>query len=94
MLTLQELNDMGPNIVFAQGDIENSPKGAYMTDHRRGDMLSWVAKRGQINDWAIYIHWKESGYDFVKTNGDKILNKAIIQKLVPCTPEVLDQYRF
>ena len=94
MLTLEQLKAMPPGTVFAQGEAENSPDGIYMTSYRIGDPLLWVAKRGGVHDWAIYIHWADQGRDFVISNGDKVMDKANIKKLVPCEDEAFKMYRF
>jgi hypothetical protein len=94
MLTLQELKDMKPKTVFATGIVENSPNGIYMTDHNVGGKLLWVAKRGGIHDWCIYIHWEDRGLNYVITNGDKVTNEHNIKKLVPCDDEAFKMYRY
>ena len=93
MLTLDKLKEMEPGTVFATGIISNSPEGVYMTDERYGDKLRWVAKRGGIHDWAIYIGWEEKSLEYVKDYGDKVYNEFNIKKLVPCTDEAYKQYR-
>jgi len=79
-------------VVFASGLIPNEPGGLYMTDVRQGDLLMWVAKKGAIDDWAIYAHWKEKGISFVTTNGHKV-SKRDIRDLVPCDEEMFNAYR-
>lgn len=85
MLTLQQLKDMEPHTVFAQGVnlnlvLHSSP-------------IRWVAVRGGIHDWAIYYHTEHSSYDFVRRNGDKVHTKEAITTLVPCDEEAYQQYR-
>lgn len=92
-LTLEDLNNLEPLMPFSTGTIENSPKGIYMTNNRIGDKLLWVAKRGRINDWAIYIHWEENGETYVLDHGDKVRDREHIKKLVPCTDEAFKNYR-
>ena len=94
MLTLQKLKDMKPGEIIAQGTTTNSPEGVYMTDSNKGKELLWVAKRGQIHDWAIYIHWAEKGLQYVIEQGDKVMSKDYIEKLVPCEPKAFDMYRY
>ncbi len=93
MLTVQMLQDMPPETVFASGTIENSPDGLFMVNNNIGKSLMWAAKRGRIHDWAIYCYWANSGLDFVLSNGDKIINESNIKKLVPCDSEALKMYR-
>lgn len=93
MLTLEKLKEMPPHEVIASGVIENSHEGIYMTPMDIGRKLRWVAKRGEIHDWAIYITWASYGLEFALTNGDKITSQANIKKLVPCNEEALSWYR-
>ena len=94
MLTKEQFDKIPDGNVFVKGEVENSPLGIYMIDSNKGKMLKWVAKKGYANDWCIYCHWSESGYDFVLSNGDKVSGEENIKKLVPCTDEVFKQYRY
>jgi hypothetical protein len=58
-----------------------------------GRMLIWVAIRGYIEDWAIYVHWADKGLDYVIQNGDKITNIHHIKQLVHCNDAALSLYR-
>jgi len=93
MLTIEQLKQMPPGNIFAQGEIENSPNGIYMTDLFVGRKMIWVAKRGMIHDWVIYIHWVDMGINYVISNGDKVRDEKNIRKLVPCTDEAFKMYR-
>ena len=93
MLTLQRLKDMKPGI-FAQGEVVDSPKGANMAN--TGKMMKWVAVRGDIHDWAIYTDnpfTPQSSFEGVRDYGDKIHDRDVVQKLVPCEKEALALYR-
>lgn len=92
MLSLKQLQDMPPHTSFALGKVWDSPNGVNMTNS--GKELKWIAKRGEIHDWAIYIGWATQSNEYIKTQGDKIYNKEIIKKLVPCDDEALEMYRF
>ena len=94
MLTKKQLELLPPGTVFRVGVSINKPDDLYMTNDNIGKELLWVAKRGQIHDWAIYVHWKERGEEFVTQMGNKLQNKELIQKLVPCDEEALALYRF
>ncbi len=71
LLTAEQLTDMKPG-VFAKGEIENSQNGIYMTHNDVGRKLKWVAVRGGIPDWKIYVLWADNDFETVRTNGDKI----------------------
>ena len=92
MLTLQQLKDMEPGTTFATGETIDNENGINMT--RSGQALRWVACRGGIHDWAIYIHKASWSEDEVKSNGDKVTSEHNIKKLVPCDDEAFGMYRY
>lgn len=94
MLTLDQLNRYKPGDIITKGTTSNSEEGIFMTSHAPGRELLWVAKVGGINDWAIYIGWKDGGMTHVIQYGDKVTDITNIRKLVPCTDEALEMYRF
>ena len=63
-----------------------------MTNSNIGKKLLWLAKRGAIHDWAIYVHWADRGFDYVLHEGDKV-SKYNVRKLIKCTDEALNMYR-
>jgi hypothetical protein len=89
-LTLQDLKDMEPGI-FATGTINDGPTGINMTRSER--TLRWVATRGGIHDWAIYIAPEDWSAEAVKRSGDKVHNDENIKKLVACDDEAFGMYR-
>lgn len=91
MLTLQQLKDMEPGI-FASGVTTDDAEGINMT--RSGQELRWVATRGGIHDWAIYIHKASWSEQEVKDRGDKVTSEHNIKKLVPCDDEAFGMYRY
>lgn len=88
------LDEMVPETIFAKGIIPNAPDGLYMTNSNIGKQLLWVAQRGEINDWTIYVHWAENGEAFVINSGDKVISTYNIKNLVPCEEEAFSRYRF
>ena len=92
MLTKKMLEEMPPQTIFATGETIDSPAGVNMT--ASGRMMRWVAVRGGISDWAIYIHWIEKDIDFIKRFGDKVHSSYNIRKLVKCTDEAFARYRY
>lgn len=92
-LTMAKLKALKPQSIIATGTVRNNPDEVYMTETNYNRKLLWVAKKGAIDDWAIYIHWETSGQGFVISNGDKVRDSTHIQRLVPCDAEVLAAYR-
>ena len=90
-LTLQDLKDMKPGI-FAKGGTYDNPEGCNMSNSGRG--LRWVATRGDIYDWTIYVHFVDKDWEWIRRNGDKVRNENNIRKLVPCDDEAFKMYRF
>jgi hypothetical protein len=91
-LTLERLKTLPPTQMFADGIIVDSPDGLNMTNS--GNMLRWVAKTGAIGDWCIYCHWAVYDVNYIMSNGDKVLDRFNIRRLVPCTDEALAMYRY
>lgn len=91
MLTLQQLKEMEPDTIFATGETTDGYDAVNM--YGKGQELRWVATRGGIHDWAIYIAPKDWDEAMVKSNGDKVHNRESVRKLVPCDDEALGMYR-
>jgi len=92
MLSLKQLQDMPEHTIFAHGETVNSPEGINMSNDGRS--LRWIAKRGQIHDWAIYIGIASWDDRMVASNGDKVTGKENIKKLVPCDDEAFGMYKY
>ena len=92
MLTVDQLKNMKPDTIFASGETTDDPDGINMTGS--GKELRWVACRGGIHDWAIYIQGSNWTDDMVKRMGDKVTSEANIRKLVPCDDEAFGWYRY
>ena len=90
-LTLEMLKEMKPGI-FARGETTDSPEGCNITNS--GDLLRWVAVRGGIHDWAIYCHFADKDWEWIRLNGDKIYNENNIRKIVECDDESFKMYRY
>lgn len=93
MLTVEKLMKLEPGI-FATGTARNSPDDVYMTNEFPDRELRWVAVRGEVHDWAIYVHWSEESADWVKSWGDKVRTPSYIRSLVLCDDEAFKMYRF
>ncbi len=86
---------MAPDTIFAQGEVRDNPEGVNMAN--TGQSLMWVAVRGGIYDWAIYIdnpYIPLGSYSGVRSNGDKVTNEENIKKLVPCDDDAFAMYRY
>lgn len=94
MLTIEKLDAMRPETMIAHGICINCPDDIFMTRSNIGREMIWVAMRGEVSDWTIYVGWKDTGLDRIISNGDKLHNEKHIRKLVPCTVEAYERYRF
>ena len=92
LLTLEDLKSMQPATIFAKGESADSPEGINMTNS--GKTLRWVAVRGGIHDWAIYCHWADKDFDWIRRRGDKVYSASAIRKLCPCNDEAFRRYRY
>lgn len=86
-LTIDELRKMGKGQVIKKG------RGYFPEIWRNGD-LKWIATRGGTADWAIYCDIVHHDYDYIVRFGDKMMDEKTIRKLVPCSDEVWETYRF
>lgn len=94
-LSLDDLKALEP-IVFAKGEIMNKDLPVPMVNVREHPdlKLKWVAKRGGIHDWAIYLNYAHESYEECLMHGQKTTSNQNITFLVPCTPEALKMYRY
>jgi hypothetical protein len=91
MLTIQQLKDMEPDTIFATGTAKDEPGSLNMA--RTGQELHWVAIRGGIHDWAIYVAPADWEDEHIASSGDKVHDRENIKKLVECDEEALGMYR-
>jgi len=91
MLNLETFKSLPNKEIFASGKAVDEPGGLYMAN--TGAVLTWVAVKGGIDDWAIYTHlWQD--LEEVARSGDKVTFEGNIRSLVPCTDEVFALYRY
>lgn len=91
MLTLKMLKDMPEGTIFAQGETTDDENGLNMT--HSGKKLRWVAVRGDIHDWAIYCHWADRDWEWIRWHGDKVHSKDNIKRMVEADEEAMKMYR-
>ena len=82
-LTLEKLKEMMPHTIIMKGSVWLTP-----TQNRR-----FVAKRGTMHDWAIYVGDMVMSYDDVMRYGDKLHEESQIRELVSCDDEAFAMYR-
>lgn len=93
-LDVDELSELNPGEIIAQGITTDDEKGINLDN--TGNKVKWIAVRGDIADWAIYVdnpHTPKQTFDEVRRTGDKVNFDVHIEKLVPCTPAALGAYR-
>jgi len=93
MLTQAVFDKIEAGTIFAWGVTENSQTGVYMTNSKVGDLLQWAAVKGGGDDWAIYCIWHPSHFAIVARDGEKVLGKDHIRKLVVAEESVYNRYR-
>ena len=91
MLTLEQLKQMKPDTIFAKGESMDNSEGLNMTG--AGNTLRWLAVRGGIHDWAIYCHFADKYFEWIRRYGDKVHSEENIKKLVPCEDAAFAYYR-
>ena len=86
MLNKRMLKDMPPDTIFATG------VGIYPGLYKYG--IKWIAKRGRVDDWAIYYLKEDCSMEYISREGDKCFTHSIIKKLVPYEESAFKRYRF
>ena len=92
VLTLNMLKEMEPRSIFATGTAFDTPRDININGSGRA--LRWVAVRGGIHDWAIYVNFSGSTQEYIRDCGDKICSEDNIKKLVKCDEEAFKMYRY
>lgn len=85
-LTLDELKKMQPYTIFARGN-------GLIPELNKDKKVKWIALRGYIHDWAIYYDEENKSEENIRDWGDKIYNKEVVKRLVPCDGEASSMYK-
>lgn len=91
VFTVEEFNKVESGAVIKEGLTIDSPVGINMTNS--GKELRYVVKKGWADDWCIYTHFSYYNGKTVAMSGDKVHDKDNIQRVFPCTDEMMDRYR-
>lgn len=109
MLTLETLKSFPPGEIFQTGTFIDSKEpgegNVALCLPISNKKVRWVAVKGRLDklcDWCIYAenpHYQGTDYEFIafediKRRGDKIMGEANIKKLIPCSDEVFERYRY
>jgi hypothetical protein len=87
-MTLEEYNSV-PN-----GDVFKTVTTKIQNVHDPGkSLLKFLCKKSE-GDWAIYYDHAHIPDYVIATTGMKVKTKECIQQICPCSPEVLELYRF
>jgi len=86
ILTLKEFSYIKPYAILCSGK-------KYISELCSIQEIFWIARKGGIQDWAIYFSISED-IDYTLNYGAKITKEEIIRELVPCDNETFKKYRF
>lgn len=89
-LTAERLATFPNCAPFCIGTTVDSPDGVNVMN--TGKPLKFVAVKGGIEDWAIYVHWDYHDDLYVQRSGDKVPIDAV-QNLMTCSDSALRKYR-
>lgn len=92
MFTIQFLKLTKPETIFACGETIDAPNGVNMMN--TGKQLRWIACKGRVNDWALYVGEVSHSYKYIQQYGDKVYSEEAIRKLVLCDDEFFKAYRY
>ena len=94
ILTLEDFSKIKDGEIFLIGNGINSEKDIHITSFRNNAEITWVAKKGYGNDFAIYCGFKDqSSYLSVSEYGDKLMDLKTVKRLINCDDAVLQRYR-
>lgn len=89
----KELYDEIPkHTTFAVGTCFDDPSGINMT--KSGNLLLWVARKGEINDFSVYTHYLEKGIEWILKSGDKVCSTTNLTNILDCDDDVWCHYRY
>ena len=94
MMTIKKFRKIPPGKIFLTGDWGLPDMALYMGGETRGELLTWVAKKGYADDWCIYCIPGYYDVDDIERNGDKVTLENHIRMCVPCDDEVFSRYRY
>ena len=92
-MTDKEFKELPFDKPFSSGVAKDDPTGLNMTNS--GNELRWIAKKGRINDWAIYCYWNqpEISDDYILKSGQKVYDLNNVKNVIDCDDEMLKRYR-
>lgn len=91
-MNIKQFNEIPDGAVMKTGTISNNPEGCNMSNS--GELLRYVAKKGQANDWCVYIQSADWTEEQIKRNGDKVGGKVNILKCIEVDDDVFTRYRY
>ena len=87
--TQEFLKSMHPQTIFAAGIVWDT-EGINVTGKRV--LLTWVAVRGGIADWSVYVALEEESFEATARTGDKVSLRTA-RVLVDCDDDMRLTYR-
>lgn len=106
ILTTEILDFLSPEEIFKKGTFldtkEVGENNIALCCPISNKIVRWVAVRGYISDWCIFCEnphyqgteWEFCSFEDIKNRGDKLCSENSIKKLVPCTDEAFNRYRY
>ena len=91
MITSEYLEAIPAHSIFAAGILRDRTGGVYIGSVS-GRLLRWVAVRGGVSDWAVYVGDIEDSFIDIQRTGDKV-SLGTARVLVPCGQDARDRYR-
>jgi len=91
-MTSKLLEECPNGEVFACGVIEDSPYGIFLAGSKIA--LRWVAKKGDVEDFAVYVGPLKWSVSTVADRGDKVSDPETVKQLLQCDDEMLSHYRY
>jgi len=91
-ITDKQFENIKDGAVFAMGETTDDQYGLNMTGSSKN--LKWVAVKGWANDWCVYTHWAENNWEFIAEQGDKVMDKLNIRRVLDISDQLMWRYRY
>lgn len=92
------LEDMKPHTHIVAGTFVNDDSDVNFQEYINGKSvvgkrLRYIAVKGAINDWAIYVDRENLPDSTILDYGVKVKDLSVVEKLVSCGEGILEHYR-
>lgn len=90
-ITMAMLEFFEPGSIICAGQTFDNAEG--LNIDTTGKVLKWIARVGNIGDWAVYTRYTEDSWELVNKQGLKVRSRSNLENILIFTDEVYSKYR-